>query len=170
MKGQEANVILPVVVAALMVLIGTMVYAYVADTTPHDQKFVNESICTTNCAQNVLYPLANVPITDTASDLVCYVNVSSGATSVLAASTTNGYQNIGSKYINLTNSSAAPTGDYTYRNVSCSYTYDWASADQETFYGTATSNAFSGMIMASIIVVVLATVAILGLVMFLRNE
>ena len=172
MKGQEGFVVgsvIVVLIAAVLVLVGSAVYGQVANTVPHDKSYINESLCTDSCAHSTLYALANTPITDTASDLVCYVNVSSGATRLLSASDTNGYQNIGSNYINLTNSSAAPTGDYTYRNVSCSYTYDWASADQETFWENSTTSGFEGLAMLSVFIIVLSAVMLIAIVKMLTN-
>jgi len=160
MKGQAGPIasVASVVLVAVFVLVGAIVYGYASNATPHDITYSNETICTATCSPHTIYEMDHWPILNN-SALICY-NTSSD---ILVRG--GEYNVFNGRYINLTN-----TSDVTYQpQINCTYTYDWASAGQQGFYDNTTENAFSAFILTSVIVIVLAAVGILGIVLLIRG-
>ena len=169
MKGQTpvfAGIGL-VVVAAAMVLVGALVYGYVANVTPHDYAITNQSFCTTACAHSTSYQFSYSPILNDSS-LVC-INATNGVLTNgggVGPSAQNSFNVIQGAitYLNLTNT----TG--TYRQVNCTYTYDWATNDQHFFWTQSLQMAGSGFVLLSVLVIVIAAGVIIGIVLMLRAD
>lgn len=166
MKAQATVAsIVTVVVVLITMLLGMTVFSYVADVTPHDQTINNESICTT-CVNGsnggTTYTFDYTPVLND-STLICYNDSINLMTNGLAGPTCLGYNIVGLSSINITNTSV----DCQTENVVCTYTYDWATADEQSFWDNSTDNSFGGFILASIIVIVLAAIAIITIVLLL---
>lgn len=165
-KGQAA-LIAPVATAifiAVFVLVGTMIYGYTANVTPHDRVINNETICTT-CVNGTSYTFDNTPILNDTT-LICYNASANLLTNGISDGTCLTY-NIFSSTLNLTNSSNVDACQIS--DLVCTYTYDWATDDQQSFWNNTTTTSYSGFILAAVIVIVLAAVAIMGYVLLIKG-
>lgn len=176
-KGQTSimPVAMGIVVAVVLVLIGTFVYALIAQGAPHDTVYLNETLCSGACVNGsvsptaVLYEFDHSPMLNESS-LVCYNASLAIMTRGDSYGTCLGYNIVENRYLNITNTSGAATSRCSIRDVVCTYTYDWATTDQQSFWNNATSNAFSGFVLLSIVGIVLAAVAIISVVLLLKGD
>lgn len=171
MKGQ-ANVVTTVTVAigvAVTVLVGLAVYGVSQNLFPHDETFLNESVCTT-CVNGsngaTTYALANLPVVNDTT-LVCS-NATGGQamTNGLNDGTCLGYNYINPGTINITNTSGPNACQIT--NMRCSYVQDNADAERQSFYTSVNSTIFSGFALAAVLVIILAAAIIITVVFLIR--
>lgn len=169
MKGQslDLNLLITAVVASALIGVGIIIFAYVADQTPHDESIVNETVCTT-CTSGSTNVLDNVPALND-STLICH-NLS-GTTAALMTNGGNieslclSYTLIDGTYINLTNSST----ECDLGNVMCSYTYDRATDNENNYWNSAMRNTSSGFTLTAIMIIVLAAVFVILIIMALTK-
>ena len=169
MKGQAqifaAGAVVVVVLA--MTLIGLTIYGLVSNVYPHDQTITNETLCTTCTPGTTLYRFDNIPILND-TDLICFNDSSDVMTNggLTSENESLGYNIAGSTDINLTH-----TGDVSeyYTDVVCTYTFDEANSNEQSFFDSNTSVTFSGFGLLSIAGIILAAVAILTIILFLRG-
>lgn len=169
MKGQAAIIpaIASLIFIAVFILVGMVVYGYTSEATPHDDLKFNESICTT-CVARTLYTLDYYPALN-GSTLVC--SNASGTTALVwdTANTSLGYHltETDRRYINLTQNGLSASN---YENVRCDYTYDWATiTGQDEFWDSTTASSFAGFALVSVALIVIASVAIIGIVLMMRG-
>ena len=168
MKGQAA--IIPAVASLIFIgvfiLVGMVVYGYASEATPHDDLKFNESICTT-CIAHTLYELDYYPALN-GSTLVCSNATGTAALVWDTANTSLGYHMTSNRYINLTQYWNATASNYA--NVRCDYTYDWATiTGQDEFWDSSTSSSYAGLALVSVAVIIIASVAIIGVVLMMRG-
>ncbi len=167
MKGQAqilgaASV---VVVVVSMTLIGLLVYGLISNVYPHDQLINNETRCTT-CDNETLYRFTNTPILND-STLICFNDSADLMTNGVVEQTCLGYNIVGLKDLNITNTSS--TDFCQISNVVCTYTFDEANTNEQSFYNNNTDITFSGFTLLSIAGIILAAVAIVLLVLLLKG-
>jgi len=171
-RGQSSIMMMTgnVILIAVMVLIGLVVYGYVADVTPHDVDYTNESICTT-CVNGTnggtTYTFDNTPVYNDTSISCSNASGTTAMTNGVEDGTCLGFNVDTDGTINITNTSAENACQIL--NMECDYTYDWATDDEDSFWGTTTSQSFSGFIIAGIIAIVLAAVAIVSIIYMMRR-
>jgi hypothetical protein len=169
MRGQTnvAASAATVLVVAMLILVGVVIYGYFMQATPHDLPYFNESMCTT-CSALTQYEFNHWPINNGTSSVLTCTNATGGLVlgSGSVKNATSGFNIIDSRYLNLT---TPPLGTDTYANVVCDYYYDAATADQESFWSNATQNGLAGFAIISVIVIVLVAVAIIGIVLLLKG-
>lgn len=161
-----------IVVTAVMVVIGLTIYGLITNVYPHEKPYFNESLCTT-CVNGstsgtaTTYAFNNIPIFNDSS-LVCHNDslavMTNGVTDI---TTCLGYNVIDNSLLNITNSSNDASCQIS--NVVCTYTHDDSNANEEAFYRTNTSVTFAGFDLLSIAVIILAAIAILAIILFLRG-
>lgn len=171
-KGQAQAVvpIAAIILIAVFIPVTALIYGYVADATPHDKTYTNESICTT-CVNGsnggTTYLFDHVPVINDTT-LVCSNNT--GATAMVngvASGTCLGYNVLNDGTVNITNTSG-PNG-CEISNMRCTYTHNWASDDQENFWDSTTDTTWSGFALISVLVIVIASVVIIGFVMLFKG-
>lgn len=158
-----------ILIIGVMILVGMTVYGYFAQITPHDFPYINETISGTYASGQAYYgAFTNKPINNDTT-LVCY----NGSTSTAANLMTNGGGNISLRfniventYFNITHTGYSAA---RYNNIACSYYFDWAANEQQTFWNNATTTSFAGFVLSMVIVIVLAASAIIGYVVLLRG-
>ena len=167
MKGQAqifaAAAVVTVVVA--MTLIGLTIYSLVADVYPHDQIIRDETICST-CANSTLYTFDFPPVLNDTT-MVCLNGSIDAMTNGVTDGTCLGYNILAGSKLNITNSSVA--NGCTISGLVCNYTFDEANANEQAFFTNNQSVTFSGFTLLSIAGIILAAVAIVMLVLFLRG-
>lgn len=169
MKGQAQAIsfVTAAIFVAVAVLIGTVVFGTVGNVVPHDRTINNESICTSSCTPNTQIEFANVPVIND-STMICF----NDSTSLMARggstpeNTSLGYDIQHAQYINLSRVGDAPSH---YKDVVCTYTFDEANANEQSFFDNTTSTAYSGFILAAVIVIVLAAVGVMAVVLLIRG-
>jgi hypothetical protein len=75
----------------------------------------------------------------------------------------------GNSQFNITNTSIATNQTCQISDVVCSYTYDEATANEQSFYDDNTSTTFSAFTLLGVIAVVLAAVIVAGLVALFKT-
>jgi len=164
-KGQAVATAGTMVIAAVFILVGVMVYAYTLEATPHDTAYINESICNGTCTNGTNYDFDYQPILNDTT-LTCYANGTITMTNGIQNGICLGFDIVDSRgALNITNMSST----CEYQNVSCDYTYDWATADQQTFWTQASNTSFGGFVLISVAAIVLAAVAVVSYVLLLRG-
>ena len=179
MKGQAQILagIATVIFIAVMVLVGSLVFAYVADITPHDRTIHNESICGTTCINGSTsgtartYQFDYIPVLDDAT-MICYNNSANKTltnimTNAGAGAVCGEYDIENNNAINISNTSAPNGCNVT--GVECTYTYNWANANEQAFFNTNTTNTYAAFVLAAVLVIVLAAVVIVGIVLLMRG-
>jgi hypothetical protein len=168
MKGQNTTfamvAVLPVILISM--LITFWVYGSVSNITPHDQTIDNESICTT-CVNGTEYSFDNTPVLNDTT-MICYNNSADLMTNGIVDGTCLGYNINSYQTVNITNTSGDNACQIS--NVVCTYTYDWANANEGGFWNTATSNINSGYTLGSVSPIIFAAVIIIGVVILLGKE
>lgn len=163
-----------IIVVAALLLVGVMVYAYMAYVTPHTILISNEQICSTNCVNQYNYTPKYVPFKND-SMLVC--TNSTGATTLARGNHSNGYntRDSGANYntndgnnLDRIHLSGSSNGQYSW--VNCTYTYDWGSANQNTFQSQNIANSGAGFALTAVLVIILAAVAVITIVAILKGE
>jgi hypothetical protein len=145
-----------VAVVLIVVLIGVYTFATVFNVYPHDQTITNETLCST-CANSTLYAFTYRPVTN--STLVC----TNGSNSMTLGSDYNTYQTSSFSYLNLTDMSK------TYVLTNCTYNFDEANANEQSFFDTSGPTIYSGFTLLSIAGIALAAVLIVTIVVMLRD-
>ncbi len=159
MKGQA----ILAMVSVLMVIVITVpltfwVYGVVSQATPHDTAITNESMCTGVCAAHSNYTFDFPPIVDEASTFICY-----NETDLLVYdSTFTVTGNNDNLYLN--------GSSVSYENVECSYTYNWANTNEQSFWTTTTSNINSSFALGSIVPIIFAAVIIVVVIFLVGRE
>jgi hypothetical protein len=168
MKGSSIMAmatLLPILVVSI--LIGFWVYGSVSGIVPHDRSISNESICV-SCALLTAYEFDNNPILND-TDLICTNNT--GTTTLTRGvdvpTDCLGYNVIGLRTINLTNTSAS---ECSFENVRCDYTYDWANTNEQGFWDSVTTNVNSSFALGSILPLVWAAVIIIVAIFLLQRS
>lgn len=155
-----------VIVVLAMTLIGLTIYGLVSDTYPHDHLVFNETICTT-CVNGTGYTFDYPPVINDTT-MVCYNNSVNLMTHGTNDPTCLGYNILTSNTIlNITNTSTVNNCQIS--DLVCTYTYDEANTLEQSFFDNNTSVTFSGFGLLSIAGIVLAAIAIVILVLFLRG-
>jgi hypothetical protein len=167
MRGQAAVVASAstVIIVAVLILVGSVVFGYFMQATPHDLPYYNESMCTT-CSELTLYELDHYYVNNdtrlTCSNATGELALANGVT--LNAST--GFNLVEQRYINLT---TLPRSNQSYSNVKCDYFQDTATNDQESFWSNASQNSLAGFAIISVIIIVLVAVSIIGIIVLLKG-
>lgn len=172
MKGQAQAIsfVTAAIFVAVAVLIGTVTFGIVADVVPHDQTINNETMCAT-CVNgspgNTRYEFINIPVlNDTA--MVCFNDSNDLMTNGVGDSDTClGYNIENNQFINISNASAVDFCQIS--NVVCTYTFDEANTNEQSFFDNTTSTSYSGFILAAVIVIVLAAVGVMAVVLLIRG-
>lgn len=171
LKGQGLPIsatVVTVILFAVMIMVGWQIFGTIANVTPHDQLYYNETVCSntaTACPQTTLLVPAHVPVLND-STLICHANVTLAATpgGLLMTNTGNvaspclsytTYDN-GAK-LNLTNGST--TCDL--REIRCTYTHDNANTYQQNYFDTILANAGGGWVLLAVAVIIFAAIGVI---------
>lgn len=172
MKGQAQAIgfVTAAIFVAVAVLIGTAVYGTVGDVVPHDRTINNETMCATcenGSVSDVRYEFTNFFVLNDTS-LVCFNDSNDLMTNGISDSDTClGYNVEGRRFMNITNTSAVENCQIS--DVVCTYTFDQANANEQAFFDNTTATAYSGFILAAVIVIVLAAVGVMSVILLIRG-
>lgn len=173
MRGQTSVVATAgtVIVVAVLLVVGAVIYGYFMQSTPHDLPYFKEVMCTT-CTPLALYSFGHYPINNDTTLTCGNASSTTGLTNGRVANATTGYNIVadgsagGHRYLNLT--TPAAWSDY-YQKVQCNYYYNVASNDQETFWSNASQNGLAGFTVLSVMLIVLVATAIIVIIVLLKG-
>lgn len=160
MKGQTEIITAIVTIAfvAIFILVGAMIYGYTANATPHDYLIVNESICVgATCTAQQNYTVKYGPLIND-STFQCY----NATTPIISGGTFNQCSDDKAKVYLRGPSNGA------YKDVNCTYTYDWANDNQQAFWTGNVSNTGAGFSLLAALGIVIAAVSVVGVVLVLK--
>ena len=162
MKGETPVAVTGgIILVAVMVIVGAVTYGYVASVTPHDRLIANESACAAGCTEQSNYSVTYPPLIND-STLACY-----NATGALTRGSN------GNGGININNDGKSiyfPGIKGSYHSVNCTYTYDWASADQNSFWTNNIDTTGAGFAVMAVAAILLAAVGLITIVVLLKGE
>ena len=168
MKGQAENIsgsIAAIIVVSIFVIVGALVYGYVADVVPHDEWYSGELLCIGNgTAIGVCNVTAGISIDNTPIQNGSEVVYISNSSATLTAGTD--YNVVTTSTINITNGSIDAAEDWVYIN----YYEDVVSDVRQSSWTSVNATSYSGFGLLSVAIIVMAAVAIVGLVFLIRRD